>query len=76
MNLNLKSETMPITRGKHFKITSVHRDDLEHVGFDASQVDDATMERLASKMADDYCEQPFGDQLPIIADIVGIPRQA
>ena len=66
---------MPITQVKHFNITSVHRDDLEHAGFDASPVDDATMEHLASKMADDYCEQLFWDQLPIIAEIVGIPRR-
>ncbi len=65
---------MPITREKHFKITSIHRDDLVQAGFDASQVDDTTMERLASKMADDYCEQLFWDQLPIIAEIMGIHR--
>ncbi len=65
---------MTITHDKHFKITSVHRDDLEQAGFDASLVDDATMEHLASKMADDYCEQLFWDQLPIIAEIMGIPR--
>ena len=66
---------MPITREKHFEITSVHRDDLEHAGFDASQVDDTAMERLASKMADDYCEQLFWEHLPIIAEILGIPRR-
>ena len=52
-----------------------HRDDLEHAGFDASQVDDAAMERLATKIADDYCEQLFWDHLPIIAEIMGIPRR-
>ena len=66
---------MPINKDKFFKITSVHRDDLENAGFDVSKVDDAMMERLASKMADDYCEQLFWDQLPIIAEIMGIPRQ-
>jgi len=66
---------MPITGDKFFKITSVHRDDLENIGFDASHVDDSTMQHLASKMADDYCEQLFWDHLPIIAEIVGIPRK-
>ena len=42
-----------------FKITSVHRDDLIQAGFDGDDVDDATMERLASKMCDDYVEQLF-----------------
>lgn len=63
---------MPITHEKHFKITSVHRDDLEQAGFDTSQIDDATMQHLASEMADDYYEQLFWDQLPIIAEILGI----
>ena len=71
MNLN----TMPFTKEKHFNITSIHRDDLEQAVFDVSQIDDATMERLASKMADDYFEQLFWDQLPIIAEILGIPRK-
>jgi hypothetical protein len=66
---------MPITQEKLFNITSIHRDDLEHAGFDASQVDDAIMEHLAYKMADDYCEQLFWEHLPIIAEIVGIPRR-
>ena len=66
---------MPITREKHFRITSIHRDDLEHAGFDASQIDDVTMEHLASKMADDYCEQLFWIHLPIIAEILGIPQK-
>ena len=65
---------MPITREKHFEITSVHRDDLQQAGFDASQVVDAAMEHLASKTADDYYEQLFWDHYPIIAEIVGIPR--
>ena len=40
---------MPIIENSFFKITSVHRDDLEHAGFDTSQVDDHTMERLPAK---------------------------
>ena len=66
---------MPITEDKFFKITSVHRDDLENIGYDASQVDDSTMQYLASKMADDYCEQLIWDHLLIFAEIVGIPQK-
>ena len=66
---------MPITGDKFFKITSVHRDDLENIGFDTSNVDDSTMQHLASKISDDYCEQLFWDHLLIIAEIVGIPRK-
>lgn len=57
----------------YFEITSISREDLEHAGYDTSDVDDDTMRKLASKMGDDYCEQLFWVQLPIIADYLGIP---
>jgi hypothetical protein len=63
---------MPITKDKFFKITSLHRNDLEQAGFDTSRVDDSTMRQLASKMADDYCEQLFWDHLLVIAEALGI----
>jgi hypothetical protein len=59
----------------YFKITSVHRDDLEHRGFDTSNVDDATMEKLADKMSDAYLDGSFWEDLELIADILGIPRK-
>lgn len=59
----------------YFEITSVSREDLEEAGFDTSDVDDATMELLASKMANDYCEQLFWVQLPIIAEYLEIPKK-
>ena len=56
-------------------ITSVHRDDLENLGFDVSEITDKTLIRLSDKMADDYCEQPFHSSLEIIAeDYFEIPR--
>lgn len=58
-----------------FPITSVSRDDLDAKGFDTSEVDDATMERLASKMADDYCEQLFWSSMEIIAEYMDIPKK-
>jgi len=58
-----------------FPITSVCREDLEAKGFDVSEVDDDTMERLASKMADDYCEQLFWTSMEIIAEYMDIPKK-
>ena len=58
-----------------FEITSVSRDDLLEAGFDVSKVDDATMRNLASKMADDYCEQLFWSSMSIIAGGLGIPKR-
>lgn len=58
-----------------FPITSVSRGDLDAKGFDTSEVDDATMERLASKMADDYCEQLFWSSMEIIAEYMDIPKK-
>mgnify|MGYP006916031960 FL=1 len=57
-----------------FKITSVHRDDLIQAGFDGNAVDDATMERLASKMCDDYVTQLFWEHIGVIAEYLGIPK--
>lgn len=62
--------------GGFFPITSVHRYDLEAMGFDIAAIDDATMLRLASKMADAYLDQAYWDHLAIIADELGIPNQA
>lgn len=64
-----------IKKQEYFNITSVAREDLEGIGYDTSEVDDATMERLASKMADAYCENGFWIDLPILADHLEIPKQ-
>lgn len=58
-----------------FPITSVTREDLAQKGFDTQDVSDETMERLASKMADDYVGQLFWESLDSIAEYQGIPRK-
>ena len=40
---------------RYFPITSVHRNDLQGIGFDVDRISDDDMKRLARKMADDYC---------------------
>ncbi len=61
---------------EYFPITSVHRSDLEGLGYDVSDADDGTMAQLASKMANAYLEEVFWIDLPIIADHLGIPKKA
>jgi hypothetical protein len=56
-----------------FRVTSVHRDDLDYLGFDTSKVSDETMDRLSEKLEDDYCEQLFWTSLKIIAQELKIP---
>lgn len=58
-----------------FEITSVSRADLEELGYNTSKVSDKTMEYLAKKLADDYCEQLFWTSLDIIADYMDIPKR-
>lgn len=58
-----------------FVITEVSREDLEGIGFDTSKVSDETMERLARKLGDDYCEQLFWTSLEIIAEYLEIPKK-
>jgi hypothetical protein len=53
----------------------VSRDDLEGLGYDVTSVDDATMLRLADKMADAYVESAFWIDLPILADYLKIPKK-
>ncbi|QQG42527.1 MAG: hypothetical protein HYW15_03425 [Candidatus Giovannonibacteria bacterium] len=60
---------------KQFPITSICREDLEGIGFDVSEVDDGTMEQIASKMADAYLEIIFWIDAPIIAEHCGVPRK-
>lgn len=58
----------------YFKITSVHRTDLQMRGFDVSNVSDDTMEALASRMGSVYVDQMFFDSMEDIAESIGIPR--
>lgn len=61
-----------------FMISSLSRADLRRIGFDASKktVSDKTMERLASKLGDDYVENRFWDSLDTLAALFGIPRKS
>lgn len=60
----------------YFPITSVHRDDLDEAGFDASHVSDDTMIDIAQNLADRYCEYgDFWDSLESTAAEMGIPRK-
>lgn len=59
---------------KDFTITSVCLADLESIGYDTSNIDESTMERLASKMANAYCDNGFWIDLPILADHLGITK--
>ena len=71
----LPAEPAPSRRTEFFEITSVARADLEELGFDASQVDDATMEHLARKLADDYVQNHFWLALDIIAELQDVPKR-
>lgn len=62
-------------RTKSFCITSVHPGDLESCGYDASNLDDANMERLADKLADTYVQNSFWVDLEMIAGNLGIPKR-
>lgn len=60
-----------------FPIAHVSREDLDYIGYDTSNVSDSTMERLASKLGDDYCDQLFWISLDVIAgECLGIPKKS
>jgi hypothetical protein len=58
-----------------FEISRLHRDDLESIGYNTSEVDDSVMKKLASKLGDDYCNQLFWNSLHILADVLDIPKR-
>lgn len=58
-----------------FPITTVCRDDLESIGFDTTNVDDHTMQQLASRMSEAYCDSGFWYDLRENADYLNIPRK-
>ena len=60
-----------------YPITSVCKDDIFHVFSDDNEakeaitkMDDGDMETLASKLADDYCDQLYWDSLQVIVEMV------
>ncbi len=58
----------------YFPITTIHRNDLESIGFDTRKVSDSQMAELAKKMTDDYLTQTFWLSMEIIAEIMDLPR--
>lgn len=59
-----------------FCISRLSREDLQELGFITDDIDDKTMQRIADKLGDDYCEQLFWTSLEIIAEEgFGIPRK-
>lgn len=71
----MKSNNKIKQKQEFFTITSVCRDDLEEIGFDTTNVDEGTMSKLASKMADAYCEFAFWEDLEIIAEYLKIKKR-
>lgn len=72
------TEAIPVRKFTQstFSISRLSREDLEQLGFDTSDVDDKTMQRIADKLGDDYCEQLFWISLEIIAEEgFNIPRK-
>ena len=59
---------------EEFEITNVSREDLEDIGFNTSEVSDDTMKKLASKLADDYCDTLYWISLEAIAESLNIPK--
>lgn len=63
-----------MNKNKEFSLTSVCRQDLESIGYDTSDINDETMQELASKMGEAIMEE-FWIDLPIIADRLSINKR-
>ena len=76
-HISFISDAIPVRTfsQESFCISRLSREDLKEKGFDTSDIDDKTMQRIADKLGDDYCEQLFWTSLEIIAEEgFGIPR--
>ncbi len=60
---------------EYFTITSVHRDQLEDLGYDVTGVADSTMQELANILEEIYYEVRFWPDLEAIANDLGIPKK-
>lgn len=62
-------------RTGYFIVSNVHRDDLDSQGFDASNVDDGTMQNIADKMGDSFSDGGYWEALETLAEYNEIPRK-
>ena len=58
-----------------FEVCSICRQDLEAIGFNASNVSDEQMKTLASKMSDDYGDQLRDISMESLAISLKIPKK-
>jgi len=57
----------------YFEILSLHRDDLRDIGYDTTDVDDDTMDKIAGQLGDMFMDD-YWQNLGDIADDLEIPR--
>lgn len=67
-----------MARKKHdgwFPITSLHRDDIETIGYNASRISNRDMNWIAKRMANGYLDDLFWIQLRLLAEELGLPKR-
>ncbi len=58
-----------------FHIASVSRLDLDEEGYDTSDVNDETMQKVADGMAESFNENDYSTTMQIMADYLKIPKK-
>ena len=56
------------------RITALSPEDMSEMGFHTQLITQDELERLASKMSDNYVEHYFRHDLECIADMMNLPR--
>lgn len=59
---------------EYFPVTFIHRDDLQHRGFDLTNVDNITMTQIAGIMEDYYMDNGFWNDLYSACEKLEIPK--
>lgn len=56
-----------------FTVCSVSREDLVALGFDAQNLEDCTMRKIANKLGNSYYDNEYYIDIPIVAEALNIP---
>ena len=67
-------ESVTVNLHQQFPILTVCRENLKRLGYEASNVSNAKMQKIADRLAQDHFRPRFSEFLDILAGELGIPK--
>ena len=59
---------------EEFIVCAISRDDLKNIGIDSDNLSDSTMQKIASKMGEAYCNNGFLEDLRLFSEMFGVVK--